>query len=212
MKVNGEALLHADVEAVWTALNDPAVLERTIPGCQSLTEIGPDAYRMTITAGVASIKGSYDGEVRISDQQRPSSFRLHAQGSGAPGTVSADVVVRLQESGPGQTAVTYDADATIGGMVAGVGQRVLAGVAKKTAGEFFRAVDDVLTGAAAPAAVRVPAQAGPADRPTRLPAAVASAQPSASLPGNDFAKGALVGGLLTLAGVVVGGLLARRKP
>ena len=69
MKVSGSATLNASRNEVWEALNDPAVLVRTIPGCQRLEEVGPDAYRMTITAGVASIKGVYTGDVSLSQQQ-----------------------------------------------------------------------------------------------------------------------------------------------
>ena len=55
MKVSGDATLHAPIDKVWAALNDPAVLVRTIPGCERLELTGPDAYRMMVTAGVASI-------------------------------------------------------------------------------------------------------------------------------------------------------------
>src|ERR1041384_7179057 len=102
MKVNGKATLNAPVERVYAALNDPAVLVRTIPGCQQLEQVGDAAYRMTVTAGVASIKGSYVGDVRLTDQQAPTSFVLRAKGAGAPGTVSADVLVTL-EDGEGGT-------------------------------------------------------------------------------------------------------------
>ena len=150
MKVSGTARLNAPVEQVWQALNDPAVLVRTIPGCEQLEAVGADRYRMTVTAGVASIKGTYLGDVELADQQPPGAFTLRASGAGAPGTVQADVKVRLDDAGDGGTTLTYDADAVVGGPVGGVGQRMLAGVARKTAGEFFRAVDDVLTGAAPP--------------------------------------------------------------
>ena len=103
MKVSGSATLNASREDVWKALNDPAVLVRTIPGCQRLEETGPDAYRMTITAGVASIKGVYSGDVSLSQQEPLDSFVLKAAGAGAPGTVSADVVVTLTEAGPTTT-------------------------------------------------------------------------------------------------------------
>ena len=102
---------------------------------------------MTISAGVASIKGTYQGDVSLTDQQQPGSFVLRASGAGAPGTVSADVKVSLAEHN-GVTRLDYDADAVVGGMIGGVGQRVLSGVAKKTRAEFFRAVEDVLTGKA----------------------------------------------------------------
>lgn len=140
MKLSGTASLSAPPQRVWEALNDPAVLARTIPGCQQLEETGPDEYKMTVSAGVASIKGTYLGQVRLADKFEPTSYLLHASGSGGPGTVSAECLVQLRPEGDG-TALTYDADAVIGGVIAGVGQRVLAGVAKKMAGQFFAAVD-----------------------------------------------------------------------
>lgn len=146
MKVSGVSQLNAEREAVWHALNDPAVLVRTIPGCQRLESIGDDAYKMTVFAGVGAIKGVYDGEVRLHDQQEPGSFRMHAQGAGAPGTIGADVVVTLSDGEGGGTELTYDADATVGGMIGGVGQRMLTGVSKRMAAEFFGNVDTVLAG------------------------------------------------------------------
>ena len=144
MKVTGTATLNATPDRVWAALNDPAVLVRTIPGCEQLEAVGADRYRMTVTAGVASIKGTYLGDVELTDPVPPTGFTLRASGAGAPGTVSADVRVTLDDAGDGRTLLTYAADAVVGGPVGGVGQRVLGGVAKKTAGEFFRAVDAVL--------------------------------------------------------------------
>ncbi|HUR07907.1 MAG TPA: carbon monoxide dehydrogenase subunit G [Nonomuraea sp.] len=139
----GSAMIGVERHRVWDALQDPAVLVRTIPGCERLEETGPDTYRMTVTAGVASIKGVYQGEVSLAEPSAPESFVLRARGQGAPGTVEATVQVRLSEVGEG-TRVDYDADAVIGGMIGGVGQRMLGSVAKRTAGEFFAAVEDHL--------------------------------------------------------------------
>ncbi|MBB5789397.1 SRPBCC family protein [Jiangella mangrovi] len=203
MKVSGTAVLRAPRAEVWKALNDPAVLVRTIPGCSRLEEAGPDQYRMTVSAGVGSIKGTYAGDVRLHSQDEPGSFVMTASGAGAPGTVSADVRVVLADDGAGGTRLDYDADAIVGGMIGGVGQRMLAGVAKKTAGEFFAAVEDVLTGVA-------PAAAGPQvvavgtpgvfEAPTRGPAAAPA----------DFTRGILVGAAVALAGVALGGWLSAR--
>ncbi len=232
MKVSGSATLHAPREQVWTALNDPAVLVRTIPGCQRLEAIETDAYRMTITAGVASIKGVYTGEVRLTDQQPPDKFLLKAAGSGGPGTVSADVWVTLSEAGSdgagdGTTTLTYDADAIVGGMIGGVGQRMLTGVAKKTAGEFFSAVDDVLTGKApesSPAAAQqsdgqlagVPftgsdTSTGAAPQVFEAPGAGAAQALTPSGGSGGFLQGALVGAATALAGALVGGWLSGRR-
>ena len=204
VKVTGSATLNASRDDVWKALNDPAVLVRTIPGCLQLDEVGPDSYRMTITAGVASIKGTYQGDVSLTDQQQPGSFMLRASGAGAPGTVSADVKVSLAEN-DGVTRLDYDADAVVGGMIGGVGQRVLSGVAKKTAGEFFQAVDDVLTGKA-PAPVA--ASSGVAAVPGVF---TAPASTGTAVGGSDFVKGAAFGAAVALAGVLVGSFVTRRR-
>ncbi|NEE02130.1 SRPBCC family protein [Phytoactinopolyspora halotolerans] len=225
MKVSGSATLHATRERVWSALNDPAVLVRTIPGCVRLEETGTDTYAMTVRAGVGSVKGTYAGQVRLGEQDEPSSFLLRASGSGAPGTVSADVRVSLHENGTGTTRLEYDADAIVGGMIAGVGQRMLTGVATKTAGEFFAAVDDVLAGvdvgaipAQRPAGADETAQSDDEQGRAR-PAASAVYEPStAGRPGRagmvarqEFAWGVLAGAAIALAGVAVGARIAGRR-
>src|SRR5689334_10438431 len=129
MKITGEATLRAPVERVYAALHDAAVLVRTIPGCERLERVGDDAYAMTVTAGVAAIKGTYSGSVALTDHEEPHGFVLRASGSGAPGTVSAEARVRLAGDGNGGTTLSYDADAVVGGMVGGVGQRILVGAA-----------------------------------------------------------------------------------
>jgi uncharacterized protein len=212
MKVTGQAVLHAPIEQVWAALNDPEVLVRTIPGCQRLELIGADQYAMTVSAGVASIKGTYAGEVALSDQQQPSSFLLKARGAGAPGTVSADVRVHLSVA-PEGTRLDYDAEAVVGGVVGGVGQRMLAGVAKKMAGEFFRAVDDVLTGATPKPVAPKPVAPKQADLTGgQLPTVgeqagvfVAPARErSDGIPDKAFVVGVVLGAAVALLGFVVG--------
>src|SRR6478736_10234392 len=114
---------------------------------------------MTVTAGVAAIKGTYEGEVALLEPLPPSSFAMRASGVGAPGTVDALVVGRLAETPAGGTELTYDADASVGGAIGGVGQRMLSGVTRKMAGEFFAALDADIAGAPVGEA---PADAGPA--------------------------------------------------
>lgn len=206
MKVTGDATLHAPIDKVWSSLNDPAVLVRTIPGCERLEATGPDSYRMVVTAGVASIKGTYAGEVTLCERQIPNSFLMKASGAGGPGTVSTEVRVLLSPDGDGATRLSYDADAVVGGMVAGVGQRMLAGVARKMAGEFFASVDDVLTG-------RLPEAPTPAPTVAAAPGVFAAPPRAAAggLDGPGFVRGLVAGAAIALLGVLVGGLIGRRR-
>lgn len=222
MKVSGEATLHAPISEVWAALTDPTVLERAIPGCERLEADGTDRYSMTLTAGVASVKGTYLGEVILTDQRCPDSFVLRASGSGGPGTVEADVDVRLKAIDDDSTHLSYVADAMVGGVVAGVGQRMLAGVAKKMADQFFRSVDDVLIGTAelplgggTAAPVSIPfADAAATDQRAIVPPVGAATAASGGAPGGaSFRQGVVVGAVIGLAGVLVGafaGRLSRR--
>jgi carbon monoxide dehydrogenase subunit G len=152
MKVDGSSILHATPDRVWQAITDPAVLGGVIPGCQQLTPLGDNHFGLTVSMGVAAIKGTYAGEVRLYDLDEPHSLTMRAAGAGAPGTIDTTVAVRLTDAGDGTTRLDYDADAVVGGMVGGVGQRVLTSVARKTAGLFFAAIDDVLTGRQQPRA------------------------------------------------------------
>ena len=214
MKISGTAVLNAPIDQVWAAFNDPAVLARTIPGCQELREVGPDAYGMTVTAGVASIKGTYEGAVTLTEQNPPGSFVLKAAGAGAPGTLSADVTFGLRESGTGGTDLTYDADAVVGGVIGGVGQRMLTGVAKKMAGQFFAAVDADIAGLRAPGEMPEPmlVPAGASARALGVPAVYPGRAAAGRPPfqGRDFLYGALAGAAIALAGVAVG-IAARRR-
>ncbi len=220
MKVNGSASVAAPMPDVWKALQDPAVLVRTIPGCESLDEVGPDTYAMKIRAGVASIKGTYAGQVALSDPEPPHAFTLRAKGQGAPGTIDATVRVRLSES-DGGTRVDYAADATVGGMIGGVGQRMLASVSRKTAGEFFAAVESALihpepdeAPLAEPEPEALPEAAAPvrAEPGTRVvrPAPARAASPASSSDSWGMVSAFAAGGLVALAGVALGWALARR--
>ena len=222
MKISGSAQMAASPDQVWAAVHDPAVLARCIPGCNSLRELSPGRYAMTVMAGVAAIKGSYDGEVAITDVTEPTAFTMKAEGAGAPGTIATTVEVALAPGESGGTAISYEADAIVGGPIGGVGQRMLAGVARKMAGQMFTALDRDIAGErpaeAAPAAVGAGAGSG-APGSAVTPAAGSQTTTYAGQSGaagmgqsnRDFGFGVLVGGALTLAGVVVGWAIGGRR-
>ena len=215
MKFTGENVLNAPVEKAWDALLDPAVLVRTIPGCERLEATGDNAYAMTVTAGVASIKGTYAGSCLLTDLQEHQSLVMKLDGAGAPGTIGATVDVRFSDGGNGTTTVTYDADAVVGGMIGGVGQRMLTSVSRRMAGEFFGNVDSVLAGAPAPVAAEAPAAPGAPGAPAAAPAVgqvfTAPPAPAAVTSRQDFLTGVAVGAGLVVLGVVVGGVFGRRR-
>jgi hypothetical protein len=131
-------------------------------------------------------------------------------GAGAPGTIGATVNVGFADGGDGTTRVTWDADAVVGGMIGGVGQRMLTSVSKRMAGEFFGNVDKALSGGL-PALAAAPVAGAPAGAP--VAGQVFTAPPSTSAIGSpsDFLKGIAVGAGLVVLGVVVGSVFGRRR-
>jgi uncharacterized protein len=202
VKITGTNTIPFPVEKVWDALLDPAVLVRTIPGCERMETKGDHAYDMTVTAGVAAIRGTYNGSCVLSDLDPQSSLVMRLQGAGAPGTVDATVNVRFEEVGDG-TQVEWDADAVVGGMVGGVGQRMLASVSKRMAGELFDGVGRELAGVTGPSA---DAEARPQEGVYTAPARAGGIGSR-----DDFVKGIAVGAALVLLGVVAGSVFGRHR-
>ena len=203
MKFTGENVLAAPVEQAWDALLDPAVLVRTIPGCERLEATGDNAYAMTVTAGVASIKGTYAGSCVLTDLVEHESLVMKLDGAGAPGTIGATVNVRFTPE-DGSTRVSYDADAVVGGMIGGVGQRMLTSVSRRMAAEFFGNVDAAIAGGAQ--AAPAPAATAEPGTPAATGGAVFTAPAKVSAAGSrqEFLLGVAVGAGLVALGVVLG--------
>jgi carbon monoxide dehydrogenase subunit G len=136
MKIAGSHLLPVAPDEAYRILQDPEVLARTIPGCESLEKIGENEYRMKMKMAMAAVSGAFEGKVRITDQTPPSSFRLIVEGTGKIGFVKGDGLLKLSPSGDA-TEVAYDGDVQVGGTIAAVGQRLIDMTAKAMIKKFF---------------------------------------------------------------------------
>lgn len=229
MKISGSNVVEHPVERVWEALLDPRVLVATIPGCERLEPTGENAYAMTVTAGVAAIRGTYTGSCALSKLEPHESLVMTLNGAGGPGTVDAVVDVTFDDLGAGGTRIGYTADATVGGIVGGVGQRMLASVSTRMADRFFDAVGAAIGAGGAGAVPPVPpvtAVPGPAvavAEPAPLVGAPAYAEPvtgaqvftSAPVAGGpgsgELTRGIGIGAAVALLGVLVGAVVGRRR-
>lgn len=137
MKISGTYTLPLSQERAYAVMQDPAVLARAMPGCESLEKTGPDEYRMKMKMVLASLSGAFEGKVRITDQAPPSSFRLVVEGNGRVGFLKGDGLLKLTPAEGGGTVVAYDGDAQVGGTIAAVGQRLIDGTAKTMIKKFF---------------------------------------------------------------------------
>ncbi len=198
MKISGEHALASPRERVWAALHDPRALADAVPGVKRLELQGPDEYAISVSVGVGSVRGTYDGTIRLSDEQALEGCAVRASATGAPGSVDAVARLRMRDADGGGVLLSYEADASVTGPLAGVGQRLVAGAARRTTEEFLAALD---RGIRAPQALEAPpapafATAGPPARRSADPLVVAVS--------------VLAGFLLALAGVAVGRWTAGR--
>ena len=136
MEIKGDVLLHQPRSRVWEALNDPQVLSRCTPGCKEIEVLSDSEYRVVLELGIAAVRGTYEGKITISDRVPETSYRITIGGEGVPGFVRGDGTLSLASEGD-NTRLTYAIDAQVGGNVAGVGQRVMGGIAKMMVGQFF---------------------------------------------------------------------------
>ena len=140
LDIGGEQTFGLPVEAVWSALNDPAVLKKCIPGCKDMIADGDDRFRLILSLRVASVGGDFDGEVGLSDKLAPTQCRISVAGSGTLGHGEGSATFSLAPQADQATIMRYAGEGEIGGLVAGVGQRILKGVAKHLVAQFFTAL------------------------------------------------------------------------
>ena len=140
LDIGGNEAIPASVDALWVALNDPKVLTRCIPGCKTMTEIAPDAYKVDMQLRVAAVGGSFEGEISLSDKQAPKTCNIKVSGVGTLGHGNGTARFELEPDGENGAKLVYKGTGEIGGLVAGVGQRILASVSKHLIGRFFVAL------------------------------------------------------------------------
>jgi carbon monoxide dehydrogenase subunit G len=140
LEIAGEHRFQAPRQVVYDLLLDPKALQASMPGCERFEEVGPRSSDLTIRVGIAAIKGTYSGNVKVADPVPPSSYALHVTGSGKPGSVQGNANMILTDDGDG-TLVTYTGDVKAQGAIARMGSRLLAGAAKLMIGQFFKAME-----------------------------------------------------------------------
>ena len=162
MQLTSQQDLPVSQQQAWDALNDTEVLKACIPGCESITPTGENAYEVLVTASVGPVKARFKGRLQLADIDPPTSYTLQFEGQGGPaGFGKGSAQVRLEPSGPNACVLHYSANATVGGKLAQVGSRLVDMAAQKMAGEFFGNFDAQLRErhpqAAAPEAGAAPA-------------------------------------------------------
>lgn len=139
LNLTGRYELDAPMQEVWDTVLDPDVLRECIPGCSDLEAESDTDYRATVTVKVGPIKATFKGRVELSEMDEPNSLRLSGTGEGGVvGNAKGSSLITLTPGEePDTTVLEYDADVAIGGKLAQLGSRMIQGVARKLADQFF---------------------------------------------------------------------------
>ena len=137
MTMTGEVTLPAERDKVWTMLNDAAVLKASIPGCQSLEKTSDTSFAAVVKIKIGPVGANFRGKVQLSDIDAPNGYTISGEGEGGiAGFANGGAKVELVEA-PGGTLLKYNVTANVGGKIAQLGSRLIDGVAKKMADQFF---------------------------------------------------------------------------
>jgi carbon monoxide dehydrogenase subunit G len=145
MTMKGEVPLPADKQTVWAKLNDPDVLKACIPGCQSLDKTSDTSFAAVVKLKVGPVSATFKGAVDLLDLDPPNGYRISGQGEGGiAGFAKGGAKVALTDAEGGGTLLSYDVEANVGGKIAQLGARLIDGVAKKNADQFFTTFAEVV--------------------------------------------------------------------
>jgi carbon monoxide dehydrogenase subunit G len=159
MEMTGSYRIAAPRDQVWAALNDPAVLKDCIPGCESLEKLSDTEMQAVAAMKIGPVKARFSGKVTLTDLKPPESYTISGEGTGgAAGFAKGGADVALSVEGE-ETVLTYTARAQVGGKIAQLGARLIDGVAKKTADDFFAKFSERVGGGAKPASLGATAAA-----------------------------------------------------
>ena len=137
MDMTGEQLIALPQQRVWEALNDAQILRACIPGCEAMEKVSDTEYRVALSAAIGPVKAKFSGRLTLADVDPPNGYSLAFEGSGgAAGFAKGSCNVKLSTA-EGGTRLAYSAQATVGGKLAQVGSRLIDGVARKMADDFF---------------------------------------------------------------------------
>jgi carbon monoxide dehydrogenase subunit G len=138
MDMTGSRRIEAPRERVWEALNDPAVLQASIPGCESVERTGPDSFAAKVGVRIGPMSAKFGGKVTLTNIEPPAGYTITGEGSGgAMGFARGGADVSLVEEGPSTTTLNYNVKAQVGGKMAQLGARLVDSTARQMADQFF---------------------------------------------------------------------------
>ena len=170
MNLTGQQTLPVSQAEAWAALNDTAMLQAAVPGCEAITPAGEQAFDVLMAVSIGPVKARFKGRLQLADLDPPQGYRLSFEGSGgAAGHGKGQALVALRPLSANETQLSYDVTASVGGKLAQIGSRLVDLAAQKLAEDFFARLQAALAERhPPPAAAPAPAPATAVLSPGRL--------------------------------------------
>ena len=143
MKLNGSFKLNVRKEIVWKALNDPGILKKCIPGCESFEKESNNTFNAVATNQIGPMNATFSGKIKLSNIKENESYTLSGESQSSVGFANGKAEVKLLEEN-GLTTLNYEVDINVGGKIAQLGSRLINGVAKKMSDYFFGRFADLV--------------------------------------------------------------------
>ena len=144
MKLIGSYKLNVKKEIVWNALNNPEILKKCIPGCDSFEKENNNTFNASATNQIGPMNATFSGIVKLSNIQENESYTLSGEGQSSVGFANGSANVKLTENN-GVTTLSYEVNIDVGGKIAQLGSRLIDGVAKKMSDYFFGRFADLVS-------------------------------------------------------------------
>jgi len=144
MKLSGSYQINLEKQKVWEALNDPEILQKTIPGCEEFKKNSDTEFSATATNKIGPFNASFTGDIELKDLDPPNSYKITGSGDSLVGFATGEASVALEDF-EGGTKLTYTVEANVGGKIAQVGSRLIDMTAKKMADIFFGKFSELIS-------------------------------------------------------------------
>jgi len=144
MKLVGSYKLKVKKEIVWNALNDPEILKKCIPGCDSFERENNNTFNASATNQIGPMNATFSGNVKLSNIEENVSYTLSGEGQSSVGFANGSANVKLTETN-GVTTLAYEVNIDVGGKIAQLGSRLIDGVGKKMSDYFFGRFADLIS-------------------------------------------------------------------
>ena len=144
MKLSGSYQINLEKQKVWEALNDPKILQKTIPGCEEFIKKSETEFTATATNKIGPFNASFTGDIELTDLNPPHSYKITGSGNSPVGFANGEATVSLEDEDNG-TKLTYTVEANVGGKIAQIGSRLIDMTAKKMADIFFGKFSELIS-------------------------------------------------------------------